>query len=96
MNEPRRVSILTGSTRGGRTTSQSVGEYLAERLMERGVQSEAMRVRNALESEQGIADMLAAIERADVFQEPRKATSLLANTGTSCGEWVYTDVIISS
>jgi hypothetical protein len=67
MNEPRRVSILTGSTRGGRTTSQSVGEYLAERLMERGVQSEAMRVRNALESEQGIADMLAAIERADVF-----------------------------
>ena len=67
MNDLRQVFILTGSTRGGRTTSQSVGEYLAERLTERGVQSEAMRVRDALKSEQGIADMLAAIERADVF-----------------------------
>jgi NAD(P)-dependent dehydrogenase (short-subunit alcohol dehydrogenase family) len=67
MSEPRRVFILTGSTRGGRTTSQSVGEYLAERLAERGVQFEAMRVRNALRSDQGIADMLAAIERADAF-----------------------------
>jgi len=67
MNEPKRAFILTGSTRGGRTTSQSVGEYLAERLAERGVHSEAIRIREALRSEQGGADMLAAIERADVF-----------------------------
>ncbi|MBN1978658.1 MAG: hypothetical protein JW918_14770 [Anaerolineae bacterium] len=67
MNEPRWVFILTGSTRSGRTTSQSVGEYLAERLAERGVRPEAMRVRSALRSEQGIADMLAAVERADAF-----------------------------
>ncbi|MBN1813476.1 MAG: hypothetical protein JXA14_16685 [Anaerolineae bacterium] len=67
MNEPRQVFILTGSTRGGRTTSQSVGKHLAEALARRGVQSEAMRVRDALKSDQGIADMLAAIERADVF-----------------------------
>jgi hypothetical protein len=67
MSEPRRVFILTGSTRGGKTTSQSVSEYLAERLAERGVQSETMRARSALKSEQGTADMLAAIERADVF-----------------------------
>jgi NAD(P)H-dependent FMN reductase len=67
MNEPKHMFILTGSTRGGRTTSQSVREYLAERLAERGVRSEVMRVRNALKSEQGISDMLAAIERVDVF-----------------------------
>ena len=67
MNELRRVFILTGSPRGGRTTSQSVGEYLAERLAKRGAQSEAMRVRSALKSERGIAGMLAAVERADVF-----------------------------
>lgn len=67
MNEPKHIFILTGSTRGGRTTSQSVGEYLAERLAERGVRSGVMRIRNALKSEQGISDMLAAIKRADVF-----------------------------
>jgi NAD(P)H-dependent FMN reductase len=67
MNESKRIFILTGSSRGGRTTSQSVGEYLAERLAEQGVQSESMRVRSALKSEQGIADMLAAIEWSDVF-----------------------------
>jgi hypothetical protein len=67
MNEPKRAFILTGSTRGGRTTSQSVAEYLAGALIGNGVQSEEMRVRDALKSEQGIADMLAAIGRADVF-----------------------------
>jgi NAD(P)H-dependent FMN reductase len=67
MNESRRAFILTGSTRVGRTTSQSVGEYLAERLAERDVQFELMRVRNAQKSERGISDMLAEIEHADVF-----------------------------
>jgi hypothetical protein len=67
MNAPRCVFILTGSTRGGRTTSQSVGEYLAGGLAERGVQAGAMRVRSALKSEQRTVDMLAAIEQADVF-----------------------------
>jgi multimeric flavodoxin WrbA len=44
-----------------------VGEYLAEALAERGVQAETVRVRDALKSDQGISDMLAAIDRADVF-----------------------------
>jgi len=67
MSESKRVLILTGSSRPGQTTSQSVGEYLAGALAERGVQTETMRVRDALKSDQGVSDMLAAIDRADVF-----------------------------
>ena len=67
MSESKRVLILTGSSRPGQTTSQSVGEYLAAALAERGVQAETVCARDALKSDQGIADMLAAIDRADVF-----------------------------
>jgi NAD(P)H-dependent FMN reductase len=67
MGEQTRVLILTGSSRPGKTTSRSVGVYLAEALAARGVESQAMRLRSALRSEQATSEMLAALDRADVL-----------------------------
>jgi hypothetical protein len=67
MGEQTPVLILTGSSRPGKTTSRSMGVYLSEALAARGVGSEVIRLRDALKTEQGVSDMVAAVDRADVL-----------------------------
>ena len=62
-----RVLLLVGSAKRPRSTSESLGTYLCERLGERGFEAETLLLHRALKSDQGREDLLAAADRADVL-----------------------------
>ena len=61
-----RVLLWVGSAKRPRSTSESLGTYLCERLGERGFETEMPLLHRALKSDQGREDLLAATDRADV------------------------------
>lgn len=66
MTAPGRVLLLVGSPKGPKSTSESLGTYLLERLQEQGMETETARIYPALKSEERWAAMLAAIDQADL------------------------------
>ena len=62
-----RVLLLVGSAKRPRSTSESLGTYLCERLGERGFEAGTLLLHRALKSDQGREDLLAAADRADVL-----------------------------
>ena len=62
-----RVLLLVGSAKRPRSTSESLGTYLCERLGERGFEAETLLLHRALKSDQGREELLAATDRADVI-----------------------------
>ncbi len=62
-----KVLLLVGSPRGANSTSESLGTYLLERLAEKGLQTEKVRIYPALKTDDGIAGLLSATDHADII-----------------------------
>lgn len=62
-----RVLLLVGSAKRPRSTSESLGTYLVERLRERGFEAETLLLHRSLRSDEGREALLAATDRADVL-----------------------------
>lgn len=67
MNSQKRVLLLVGSARRPRSTSESLGTYLCERLCERGFEAETLLLHRTLKTDEGCESLLAATDRADVI-----------------------------
>ncbi len=67
MSTQGHVLLLVGSAKRPRSTSESLGTYLGERLGERGFETETLLLHRALKSDESRAELLAATDRADVL-----------------------------
>jgi hypothetical protein len=67
MNTPRQALLLVGSAKRPRSTSESLGTYLLERLGEQGFATETLLLHRALRSEAGRQELLDATDRADLL-----------------------------
>lgn len=67
MNGQKRALLLVGSAKRPRSTSESLGQYLLQRLAGRGYETETLLIHRALKSDQGHGELLAAVERADLL-----------------------------
>ena len=62
-----RATLLIGSPRGPKSTSDALGTYLLERLKEKGVSVDKVFIQQSLASGLGIDTLLRAIEEADII-----------------------------
>lgn len=62
-----RATLLIGSPRGPKSTSNALGTYLLERLNERGVSVKKVFIQQSLVSEQGMDTLLRTVEEADII-----------------------------
>jgi hypothetical protein len=67
VNKRRRVLLLVGSAKRPRSTSESLGAYLLERLGEHGFETETVLLHRILRSNEGRAQLLAAVDRAELL-----------------------------
>jgi hypothetical protein len=67
MNTRGRALLLVGSARRPRSTSESLGTYLLERLAEHGFETETLLLHRVDKSEEGRLSLLAASDRADLL-----------------------------
>jgi hypothetical protein len=67
MTEERHVLLLIGSAKRTGSTSEALGTYLLEQLAARGWRAESIRLHHALRTEERIAALLAATDRADLI-----------------------------
>jgi multimeric flavodoxin WrbA len=63
---PKRVLLLTGSPRGKKSTSQALGGFLLDRLEERGVATETVRLYAVQKSLERRAMLLHHVDQADL------------------------------
>jgi hypothetical protein len=67
MNSPRRALLLIGSAKRPRSTSESLGTYLLERLAEKGFAVESVLIHQSLRQNERREALFAAIDRADLL-----------------------------
>ncbi len=63
---PKRVLLLTGSPRGKKSTSQALGGFLLDRLEERGVATDTVRLYTVQKSAERQAMLLHRVDEADL------------------------------
>lgn len=62
-----RTLVLVGSPRGKKSTSTSLGSYLTAQLEKKGQETEILWINRQVTSENRIAEMLDAVDRADIL-----------------------------
>lgn len=67
MNTKKRVLLLIGSARQPRSTSESLGTYLIERLQGHGFETETLFIHRSLKSDDKKDALLAATNKADLI-----------------------------
>jgi hypothetical protein len=67
MNASGQVLLLVGSAKRPRSTSESLGTYLLDRLADQGFETETVLLHRALRSEAGRKALLDATDRADLL-----------------------------
>lgn len=67
MNAQKRVLLLVGSPRGRNSTSESLGTYLLDRLREKGLKTETVRLSPLLKSDEGKQNLLAVVDGSDII-----------------------------
>ena len=67
MQKPTHVAFLVGSPRGPRSTSNSIGTFLVEKLEQKGVHYEKVFVRRCLSSDEKKADLLRLVDKSDLI-----------------------------
>lgn len=67
MNHQERALLLVGSAKRPSSTSESLGDYLLERLAERRVATRKLLIYRSLASEEGHRELLAATDSADIL-----------------------------
>ncbi len=61
------ATLLVGSPRGPRSTSDSLGTYLLERLDGRGISTQKVYIQRSLTSHEGTAEMFRAVSESDII-----------------------------
>ncbi len=67
MNAQKRVLLLVGSPRGRNSTSESLGTYLLDRLREKGLKTETVRLSPLLKSDEGKQNLLTVVDGSDII-----------------------------
>jgi hypothetical protein len=62
-----RVLLIVGSAKRPRSTSESLGTFLCQRLAERGWETEKLLLHRVFRAKQGEDKLLAAVDRADLI-----------------------------
>jgi hypothetical protein len=66
MSAIKNVLLLIGSPKVTRSTSESLGTYLLDKIREQGVETEKLLIAPAVKTEQGIDGLLNALDRSDL------------------------------
>jgi len=67
MSVQRRVLLLVGSPRGPKSTSESLGKYLLDRLQERGLETGKVYIHPSLMSDEGRTKLVEAVDGSDLL-----------------------------
>jgi hypothetical protein len=67
MQKPIRATLLVGSPRGSRSTSNSLGTYLVEKLNQNGVATEKVYICQCLGSDEKRAALLQLVDKSDLI-----------------------------
>ena len=67
MNTKKHVLLLTGSAKRPHSTSESLGSHLLDQLGKYNFNIESMLIHRSLKSDEGIAELLSATNRADLL-----------------------------
>lgn len=67
MKTPNKALLLIGSPKVTRSTSESLGTYLLDKIRERGVETEQMLITSALRTDNGVEGLLKALDRSDLI-----------------------------
>lgn len=67
MNTQKRVLLLVGSPRRPKSTSESLGMYLLDRLNEKGLITEKISIHTSLKSDRGLDNLLSTVDRSDII-----------------------------
>ena len=62
----RRALVLLGSPKGSKGSSANIGNYLAERLKEKGMDVDVLEAYRSSRDEEGQKKLLASFDRADL------------------------------
>jgi len=62
-----RALLLVGSPRGKKSTSTSLGNYLLNILVKRGLETETLWINRQLADDEKLSEMLDAVDRADII-----------------------------
>jgi hypothetical protein len=66
MSAQRYALLLVGSPRAARSTSESLGTFLLDRLRQLGLETGRLRIHSSLKSQEGRDSLLSAVEQADL------------------------------
>jgi multimeric flavodoxin WrbA len=67
MNPPKKALLLIGSPKVTRSTSESLGTYLLDKIRERGAETEKLMIAPAVKTDNGIDGLLKALDRSDLI-----------------------------
>ena len=67
MQKPTQAALLVGSPKGPKSTSNSIGTYLADELEQRGVPYEKVYIRQCLSSDENKAALLRLVDESDLI-----------------------------
>ena len=68
MNTGGKALLMVGSPRArNKSTSESLGTYLLDRLNDKGLETEKCHINPSLRSEESMADFLAKVEGSDIL-----------------------------
>lgn len=67
MNSRKKALLLVGSPRAGKSTSESLGTYLLDRLRDKEMETDVLRVCPSISSESGIKELYSATDAADIL-----------------------------
>ncbi len=67
MNKPKNALVLVGSPKPKDSKSEALGQFLLDKLKEKGLETEIISLRKALKSGEGISEMLSAVNRTDLI-----------------------------
>lgn len=66
MSQPKNALLLIGSPRGEKSNSYSIGKFLLDKLVEKGLLSEELFAARLVNTHEGIERLLKSVDKADI------------------------------
>jgi len=63
----RKALLLVGSPKPGKSTSEAIGEYLLEKLLQKGLETQKIKINQALKSDGGGEKLISAVNGCDIL-----------------------------
>jgi len=67
MGTTRKMLLLVGSPKRGKSTSESIGTYLLEKVKEKGMEADRILISQSISSRDGMEKLLRGVEGADII-----------------------------